>query len=60
MIFNVNGPVAKQKAPQEKKTPKTNIESPEVVEAPVEAPVTKEKPKVEPKKTGSKKKVTKK
>ncbi len=52
MIFNNNGPVAKQKAPQEKKTPKANIESPKTVEAPVEA-------KVEPKKTGTRKKAKK-
>ncbi len=60
MIFNNNGPVAKQEAPQEKKTPKANIESSKVVEAPVEAPVVEKTPTVEPKKAGSKKKAAKK
>ena len=61
MIINSNGPVYKQskEAPEAVKEVEADIESPEPEEAPEEAPVVEETPKIEPKKTGSRKKATK-
>jgi len=61
MIINSNGPVYKQskEAPEAVKEAKADNVSTEPIEAPEEAPVAEETPKVEPKKSGSKKKATK-